>query len=758
MPMLARRQLLAHAALAGGAALLPRIARAATPALPVARVEPVTEQLWGDTVVDPYRWMENPADRDWLPWVRAQNDAARRILKALPRWRPFLRRIGELSGDTVQVVNARAVGGVLFFERRAAGATTYLLIARQPDGRERVLLDPAAFGKDGQTASLDWWLPAPDARHVVLGISLGGSEAATGHLVDVASGRVLADRLRDVPYAAPAWLPDGSGLFYNRFAGRPRDAADYYNDRTAWLHHVGTDQAADVKVAGAGVAMGVTMTAISSPELQTGIGSAHVAMIVREGYQRGFALYLARRDALLARQPAWRRICGPDDGIADLALSGAHLFLVATAGTERGRLLRLDADTGTLATATVVLPQGDAVIDELNAGVDGTWVTLNDGGEQRLAFQPAAGALRPVALPYAGWVQAVAVDPGEGQALVRVSGWLNPPTLFRTAPDGTARDTGLQPRPALDLDRFTVRRLFAVARDGTRVPLTVIAAKGVPRVSPCYVRVYGAYQWPSQPTFDTRSLAWLEAGGVFATAHVRGGGECGRAWHEGGMKATKPNTWRDLIACCETLVRDGYARAGGIAIDGGSAGGIAVCRAMEERPELFGAVLCVHGMTNTLRAEFEPNGQPNVPEFGTVREEAGYRALKAMDGYHSVEAGRGYPPILLTTGLNDARVAPHNATKMAARLLAADRANVALLSVDMAGGHVANALSRDRADREAADMYAFAAAALTSTIHDFADRYGSHDPEVGIQRGSARPSKRTLIKAGVSNNKQASWR
>ncbi len=717
MPLLARRQLLAGAALAGGAVLLPRLARAAGRSLPVARVEPVIDRLWGDEIVDPYRWMENPADPAWLPWIRAQTDDARRTLDALPRHAPFLRRIGALSGDTVQVVNARAAGGILFFERRAVGAATYLLTARLADGREQVLLDPSTFGKGDEAASLDWWQPSPDGRHVVLGVSLGGSEAAAGYVVEAATGRLLADRLRDVPYAAPAWLPDGSGFFYNRFAGRPEGDPNYYNDRSAWLHRIGTAQAADVGVVAAGLDSAITMTPISSPELQTGIGSAHVALLMREGYTRAFSLYVTRRDALLAGRPAWRKICSADDGIADLALSGAHLFMVATAGTERGRLLRLDAETGTLANATTLLPQGAAVIDELNAGVAGTWVTLNDGGEQRLAFQPAAGALRPVALPYTGWVQAIAVDPKSGAALARVSGWLNPPTIFRAASEGGATDTGLQPRPALALDRWEVRRLFATAKDGTRVPVTVIAAKHAPRVAPCLVHVYGAYQWPSQPVFDVRSLAWLEAGGTIATAHVRGGGEYGRAWHEGGMKATKPNSWRDLIACCETLVRAGYASAGSIAIVGGSAGGIAVTRAMEDRPELFGAVVSINGMANTLRAEFEPNGQPNVPEFGTVKEEAGYRALKAMDGYHGVAPGRRYPPVLLTTGLNDARVAPYNAAKMAARLRSANSGNVALLSVDMAGGHVANALARDRADREAADLYAFAWAALNGDIN-----------------------------------------
>ena len=536
-----------------------------------------------------------------------------------------------------------------------------------------------------------------------------------GHVVDVTTGKRLDDRLEHVPYAAASWLSDSSGFFYNRFAGRPASSSDYYNDRSVWLHRVGSAQSTDHQIMATGVDSNVTMKAVSSPEIQVGVGSAHLAMLVRDGYVREFALYVAEVAAVLNGKPAWRRICGPQEGISDFALSGNALFVVSTKDKPRGELLVLDAAKGTLADARRVLPASEVVLDELTAGRDGTYVTVNDGGEQSLLFVPVDGEVRPIALPFAGWIQSVAVAPLDGQTLVRMTSWLEPGAIFAvSSATGSAARSLLQARPNIDLSAYETRRIFAAARDGTRIPISVIARKGRPKAAArCLIHVYGAYQWPSQPVFDVRGVAFLEAGGVIATAHVRGGGEYGRTWHEQGQKATKPNTWRDLIACCETLIAQGYTARKKIAIVGGSAGGIAVGRAMTERPELFGAVISKVGMSNPLRAEFEPNGKPNIPEFGTVTDKAGFEALLAMDSYHAVRSGVSYPPILLSTGINDARVAPHNAAKMAARLQAAYPSSKTLLRVNFEAGHDANSLSKTDADADYADDLAFVLACTT---------------------------------------------
>ena len=606
----------------------------------MARIEPVTETLWGERITDPYRWLENSGDRDWMPFMRGQDAYARSVLDAYPDRARLLKRIGDMSGDVTQVIYPKPAGAIQFLQKREAGASNYRIVAYYADGHEQVLADPTTFAAAGSASSITWWVPSPSGRYLAFGVALAGSENAIGHVIEVASARLLPDRLADAQYAAASWLPDDSGFFYNRFAGRPAGSADFYNDRSLWLHRVDTAQSADRKIMAADMDASVPMTAISSPEMQVGIGTDHLALLMRDGYVRAFAIYLARREEVLAGNARWRRICSADDGVADLALSGDTLYVISNSQAANGALLAIDAATGTLETARVLVPAGKTVLDELNAGRNGTFITVNDGGEQSLFFQPITGQMRSVALPYAGWVQSVAVNPADGGALIRITSWLQPGTIFAvSARANTATKTGLQQRPAVDLSPYEYRRIVSTARDGTRVPISIVRRKGPVAAAPCLVHAYGAYQWPSQPVFDARGIAFLEAGGIIATAHVRGGGEYGRAWHEGGMKATKPNTWRDLIDCCETLITQGYTSKRQLAIFGGSAGGITVGRAMTERPDLFAAVISKVGMSNPLRAGVRTQWPT---QCARVRIDQGRGGLSRIEGDGQLPCGQAW--------------------------------------------------------------------------------------------------------------------
>jgi prolyl oligopeptidase len=268
---------------------------------------------------------------------------------------------------------------------------------------------------------------------------------------------------------------------------------------------------------------------------------------------------------------------------------------------------------------------------------------------------------------------------------------------------------GLAPPPAVDLSGYEAIRTFATARDGTRVPLSIVAKKGLARDgrNPTLVNAYGAYQVTSGPYFSLRTLALLERGGVFATAHVRGGGEYGKRWWRDGRKLTKPNTWRDLIDGCEHLVRTGWASPNTLTIQGGSAGGITVGRALTERPDLFAGVISNVGVSNALRAEFSQNGPPNIEEFGTVTERAGFLGLKAMDALYHVQDGTRYPAVLLTVGMTDPRVDAWHGAKMAARLQKATTSGrPVLLRVNFDAGHGLGS-TRSQIDDERADEFAF---------------------------------------------------
>ncbi|MBV9344924.1 MAG: prolyl oligopeptidase family serine peptidase, partial [Gammaproteobacteria bacterium] len=313
-------------------------------------------------------------------------------------------------------------------------------------------------------------------------------------------------------------------------------------------------------------------------------------------------------------------------------------------------------------------------------------------------------------LPFDGTLSALHADPQRDGALFGLTGWLEPPDIWEAGAAGKVRATGLTPKPPIDVSAYESERLFATARDGTKVPYVIVHRKGVKTdgKNPAFISAYGSYGIAAYtPAFAGRSLALMDAGFIVGFAYVRGGGEYGRDWHKAGQLMNKPNTWRDLIDVCQDLISRHYTSPERLAIGGRSAGGITVGRALTERPELFAAVVDGVGWSNPLRYVAEQNGYGEEPEWGAIAEEKGYRALKGIDSYQAVRDGVKYPAVLLTTGVTDPRVAPFHVGKMTARLQAATKSTrPILLRVDFDAGHGVGS-TRAQQDREAADTYAF---------------------------------------------------
>jgi prolyl oligopeptidase len=357
-----------------------------------------------------------------------------------------------------------------------------------------------------------------------------------------------------------------------------------------------------------------------------------------------------------------------------------------------------------------VISEGALVIEGVSLARDGLYLQDLDGGYHSVRKLGRDGRLGNVPLPFEGSISSMSATPLEDGCWFDGTAWLLPFSTFRHDPaSGRTERTGFTPPAAVDLSGYEAIRTFATARDGTKVPLSIVARKGLKRNgrNPTLVGAYGAYQIVSGPYFSLRTLALLERGGVFVTAHVRGGGEYGKRWWKGGQKLTKPNTWRDLIDCCEHLIREGWASKSTLTIQGGSAGGITVGMALTERPDLFAGVISNVGISNALRAEFSQNGPPNIAEFGTVKDKDGFIGLKAMDAVSHVRDGTRYPAVLLTIGMTDPRVEAWNGGKMAARLQKANRsANPILLRVEFDAGHGLGS-TRSQIDDERTDEFAF---------------------------------------------------
>jgi prolyl oligopeptidase len=333
-----------------------------------------------------------------------------------------------------------------------------------------------------------------------------------------------------------------------------------------------------------------------------------------------------------------------------------------------------------------------------------------DGGISRLRRLGPDGRVSEVALPFDGTLNALSSTIDEDGAVFSLAGWLTPSGIWSVDSGGHVADTGITPKPAIDVSAYEAKRFFATAKDGTKIPYTLIYRKGLrlDGKAPTWISAYGSYGLAAYtPAFAGRTLALVDAGAIVGYANVRGGGEFGREWHKAGQLANKPNTWRDLIAVCEQLCSAKYTSPQHLAIGGRSAGGITVGRAMTERPDLFAAVVDGVGWSNPLRYTVEQDGYGEEPEWGAISDAAGYRALKSIDSYQAVKDGTPYPAVLLTTGVTDPRVAPFHAAKMTARLQAATSSGKPiLLRVDYDAGHGIGS-TRAQQDREAADTYAF---------------------------------------------------
>ncbi|MBN8504785.1 MAG: S9 family peptidase [Burkholderiales bacterium] len=635
------------------------------------------------------------------------------MLGGIPGRDALKARIAALSGGTTVVYGVQKCGEKLFYQVRPAGADNFKLAVRQGvAGTEKVLVDPTTMkGEGGVHVSLDWWLASPDGSHVVYGLSPAGSENSVLHVMEVDTMRVLPERIPGTQYAGPSWLPDGSGFFYGRVNDlKQLGTVDYYKRAPALMHKLGTDPKDDLLLAQFGRDAGLPLGETEFPVVMTSRAGEWALLCIFGGVRRENPILVAPLADVVAGRARWRQVCTVADEVTGFAFDAKDLYMLTTKGAQNGKVLHTPLAGGTYASAATVVPEGQLVIENITQARDGLYVLDLDGGYHKLRKLTPDAQLRDVPLGFEGSVGGLSASTADDGVFIDGTGWLLPSTTFRHDPvSGRTERAGIAPPSTLDLTGFEAVRTYAKARDGTLVPLSIVAKKGMKRDgrAPALVTAYGAYQISTNPFFSPRNLALLERGGLFCVAHVRGGGEYGKRWWKGGQKLTKPNTWRDLIDCCEHLVKERWAGKGTITIQGGSAGGITVGRALTERPDLFAGVISSVGVSNALRAEFSQNGPPNIDEFGTVKDRDGFTGLKAMDSLHHVKDGTRYPAVLLTVGMTDPRVEAWHGGKMAARLQKANRGpNPILLRVSFDAGHGLGS-TRSQIDDERADEFAF---------------------------------------------------
>ncbi len=709
------RSLRAHATLALG---LVASALAGAQAQPVAPVRPVTDDYYGTKVVDNYRYMEDLANPEVKAWMKAQADATRAKLDALPGRAALQERIHELLNADLRRTGFERRGNRYFYEVLEPAAQLPKLYYRDGlDGVEHLLLDPGQLGAGTKTHyALDFYAPSNDGKTLVYGVSAGGSEKSVLHVMDVATGKVHAEAIDRTSDAAIGWRPDNKSFFYMRYNKSGPDtplAETEYNART-YLHHIDAhaDGEGDAVVFGRGVKAGLDVPEGQGTYILLSPDSTYALAVSNHNMDDApAAVYVAPLAQVTDAHTPWKKVADIADGATQFALHGQTLFVLSQKNAPRFQLLATSMAHPDLAHAKVVIPQGHAVLTNFSLAQDGIYARERDGAITHMiqvSFDGKQSHVVPT--PFEGNALPATTDIAVPGALVGVRGWLRGTEyVFHDPASGRSLPTNLTPPSKVDTSGMEAEEVFATSYDGTRVPLSLIHRKGLALDGshPTILNGYGAYGISLDPGFSPTRMAWLERGGIFAIAHIRGGGEYGDDWHLAGQKKTKLNTVFDFIACGQFLVDHHYTTSARLAGQGGSAGGITVGGALTWRPDLFGVILDQVGMSDTLRFETEPNGPPNVPETGSSKDEAGFHGLYAMSAYEHVRDGVAYPATMFSTGANDPRVSPWQMAKMAARVQAATSGKAPiLLRVDYDAGHGIGS-SNSQYEQELADLYSF---------------------------------------------------
>jgi prolyl oligopeptidase len=686
-------------------------------------VQDVVDVLHGTAVSDPYRSLEDLKNPQTRQWLEAQGRYASERLAAIAGRDAMQARIAALAAASGDVVRGfvRMPGGQIFYLKRKAGEAQFQLVMRRRLGAaERVLVDTDKLTKaTGVPHAINYFVPSWDGRTLAYGVSAGGSEDASLYLLDLRSGRALGTPIPRVLEGLVNWAPDSRSLTYNQLKaptpGEPE--AEKYKDSI--VYHLRLARGATpVPLFGPLVNAELKLDRLDVAGIVFDPNSRYMVArttdtTVPEGKLFVAPLAALQRGSGTAAPIAWKQISGFDDKITDAQLRRDTLYLRTYAGAPRGRVLALDLAAPELARAREVVPEpASGVLLEFVLGRDALYAEVREGfGVRLLRHADGGGAGVDVAPDLIGSAYAVP-DPGHAHrdVLFATSAWTEPSRVLQSSAPGRWRDTGLRKtRKPPGAPELVVTEVKVPSHDGAGVPLAIVHKKGLvlDGSNPTLLIGYGAYGITIEARYDTTGLAWIEQGGVVAWSNPRGSGSYGDAWYRAGFKTTKPNTWKDGVACARYLIAQGYASPKTLGVWGTSAGGIFVGRAVTTAPELFAAAIFDVGMMDTVRSEESANGVTNISEFGTVKNPEEFRALLEMSTYHQIRDGVAYPAVLLVHGLNDPRVDVWQSAKAAARLQAASSSGrPVLLRIDEQAGHGMGSTAQ-QAFSQRADIYSF---------------------------------------------------
>ena len=673
-------------------------------AYPATRRENIVEPQFGAQVADPYRWLENDVRKDpaVAAWVAEQNKVTDAYLDTLPGRDILKRRMTELY-NYERVGLPRQEGGRYFYQRNSGLQNQSPLYVRDSvNGPERLLIDPNTFSADGATALAEW-SPSEDGRYLLYAIQDGGSDWRTLRVLDVATGKPIGDEIKWVKFSGLSWAKDSKGFFYSRFP-ESREGQDFQSlnkNQSVHYHRIGTAQTADR----------LMFATPGKPDL------SHGATVSDDGSTLVITSSSGTDDRYEVTLLDWQRpsgkprvlIPGFTHNYSYVGNRGSTYYFLTNDGAPRLKVVAIDVNARTPNRRTIIAEQTETLDGASLVGGRIVASYLKDAATEVRVHSLAGARERVIELPGLGTAGGFSGDLDDAETFFSFTSFNRPSTVYRYDVGKNATTAWFEPKLLFNPEDFTVEQRFFSSKDGTRVPMFIVRKKGTTGPVPTLLYAYGGFNISLTPTFSATRLAWLEQGGAWVLANIRGGGEYGKAWHDAGRLANKQNVFDDFIGAGEALIAQGITPRGGLAIQGGSNGGLLVGAVVNQRPDLFAAGNAAVGVMDMLRFDRFTAGRYWVDDYGYPNKEADFRTLLAYSPYHNIRTDVRYPAVLVTTADTDDRVVPGHSFKYIAALQHAQPNGApALIRIETRAGH-GSGKPTDKVIEEASDVAAFLA-------------------------------------------------
>jgi prolyl oligopeptidase len=680
---------------------------------------PAKDTYFGITVEDKYRNLEDLKNEQTLSWLKAQADYTNNILNSIPGKKTLIDELTSINDRVTEAISGTQImeDGTYFYQKTTPKDQVAKLYKRAGlKGKETLIFDPQTLkGEAKDIFTISSFSPNKSGKLIAVNISKNGGEMSEMFLINTADNKILADKIDKLRFGNANWLDDDKSFLYSQSPTADIHDAKAQLNIVTKLHVIGNDITKDKVIFSKAMYPELKIAEEEIPIMGYDVDSK-MLFLMPYSVNPNMKVFIAKGSELKSAKISWKLLTDRKDEIKNFAFSDKDIYFFTSLNAPKFKVTKTSMANPNLATATLVIPEDkEANLNPITITKDGIFYTKTKNGiESKLFFTDFEGKKHSEIKTPKKSATIVLTSRGSkfSDLWVRTTGWTTKGERYKydVKKNNFIREELSTITEYPEFENFEIEELMVKSYDGVEVPLSIIYKKGTKKdtKNPVLFYGYGAYGMSMSPTFNPSLLLWVERGGILAVAHVRGGGELGEKWHLEGQKSTKPNTWKDVIACTEYMIKEGYTNPTKTAIYSRSAGGILVGRAITERPDLYAVAIPGVGSMNTVRGENAPNGPANTPEFGTMKIEDEAKALIEMDSYLQLKEGVKYPATLTTAGFNDPRIIVWSPAKFAARLLEVNASKKpTLLKVDYEAGHFGGA-SKAKSYEEVADVLSFA--------------------------------------------------